>query len=143
MVLITSFISSFEIKEGNFRLALTTLFSLIFLLNLSIAFEAELLTNPCKVSLDKGIVRSGYLNYLTYYKEIHIISLTFESVDLLLEKAYLILAVCLIVKNNSCCNYSSSTFFLFFLNIALFLSFAADFNFFNFNFDFKFNFDFI
>ena len=71
MVLITSFISSFEIKEGNFRLALTTLFSLIFLLNLSIAFEAELLTNPCKVSLDKGIVRSGYLNYLTYYKEIH------------------------------------------------------------------------
>ena len=74
MILIISFISSFQIKEGNFCLALTTLFLLIFLLNLSIEFEAKLLTNPCKLSLDKGIVRPGitfYLNYLTYYKEIH------------------------------------------------------------------------
>ena len=69
MILIISFISSFQIKEGNFCLALTTLFLLIFLLNLSIEFEAKLLTNPCKLSLDKGII--FYLNYLTYYKEIH------------------------------------------------------------------------
>ena len=39
-------------------LALTAPFPLYFLSNLFIAFEAKLLTNPGKLSLPKGIVRS-------------------------------------------------------------------------------------
>ena len=53
------------------------------------------------------------------------------SVDMLLAKAFLILVVCLVVRNNLCSNYSSSKFFLFNLNIVPVLFFSADFNLFN------------
>ena len=55
MILITSFISLFEINKVNPFPALTTLFPLIFLSNLFIAFEVKLLTNPGKLSLAKEI----------------------------------------------------------------------------------------
>ena len=55
MILITSFISSFEINKVNPFLAWTALFPLIFLSNLFIALEVKLLTNPGKSSLVKGI----------------------------------------------------------------------------------------
>ena len=50
------------------------------------------------------------------------------SVDILLAKAFLILVVCLVVRNNSCGNSSSSKLFLFNLNIGPVLFFAADIN---------------
>ena len=53
-----SFISSFEINKVNPFPALTAPFSLIFLSNLIVAFEAKWLTNPDKLSLAKGIARS-------------------------------------------------------------------------------------
>ena len=56
MILIISFISSFEIKKINPFPALTAPFPLIFLLNLFNAFEVKLLTNPGKLPLAKGIV---------------------------------------------------------------------------------------
>ena len=54
--------------------------------------------------------------------------LTFISVDILSAKAFLILVVCLVRRNNSCDNSSSSKFFLFNRNIAQVLFFVADFN---------------
>ena len=48
LILIISFISSFEINKVNPFLALTIRFPLIFLSSLFIAFEAKLLTNPGK-----------------------------------------------------------------------------------------------
>ena len=57
MILIISFISSFEISKVNPFPALTAPFPLIFLSNLFIAFEAKLLTNPGQLSLAKGIAR--------------------------------------------------------------------------------------
>ena len=59
MILIISFISSFEIKKVNPFPAITAPFPLIFLSNLFIAFEAKLLTNPDKSSLAKGIAKSA------------------------------------------------------------------------------------
>ena len=56
------------------------------------------------------------------------------SVDILIAKAFLILVVCLVVRNNSCDNSSSSKFFLFNVNIVPVLFFAADFNLFNYVF---------
>ena len=53
MILIVSFISSFEINKINPFPALTALFPIIFLSNLFIAFEAKLLANPGKLSLAK------------------------------------------------------------------------------------------
>ena len=50
---------------------------------------------------------------------------------MLLAKAFLILVVCLVVRNNSCGNSSPSKFFLFILNIVPILFFAPDFNWFN------------
>ena len=47
---------------------------------------------------------------------------------MLLAKAFLILVVCLVVRNNSCDNSSSSKFPLFTLNIVPVLLFAADFS---------------
>ena len=44
---------------------------------------------------------------------------------------FLILVVCLVVRNNSCGNYSTSKFSLFPLDIVPVLVFAADFNLFN------------
>ena len=58
MILTISFISSFEINNVKTFTALTTPFPLIFLSNLFIALEAKLLTNPVKLSLAKGIVKS-------------------------------------------------------------------------------------
>ena len=74
MILIISFISSFELNKVNLFPALTAPFPLIFLSNLFITLEAKLLTNPVKSSLAKGIARSAItfnLNYLTYDEEIH------------------------------------------------------------------------
>ena len=55
ILLIISFISSFEINKVNPFLALTAPFPLIFLLNLFIAFEVKVLTNPDKLSPAKRI----------------------------------------------------------------------------------------
>ena len=55
MILIISFISSFEINKVNPFPTLTAPFPLIFLSNLLIALEVKWLTNPGKLSLDKGI----------------------------------------------------------------------------------------
>ena len=55
IILIISFISSFEIKKVNLFHALPAPFPLIFLSNLFIALEFKLLTNPGKLSLAKGI----------------------------------------------------------------------------------------
>ena len=55
ILLIISFISSFEINKVNPFLALTAPFPLIFLLNLFIAFEVKALTNPDKLSPAKRI----------------------------------------------------------------------------------------
>ena len=49
------FISAFEINKLNPFSALTAPFPLIFLSNLYIAFEVNLLTNPGKLSVAKGI----------------------------------------------------------------------------------------
>ena len=53
------------------------------------------------------------------------------SVDILLAEAFLILAVCLVVRNDSYRSYLSSKLFLFNLNIVLVLFFAAAFNLFS------------
>ena len=53
---------------------------------------------------------------------------------MLLSKVLLILVACLVVRNDSCRNSSSSKFLLFNLNIALVLFYAADFNLFNYVF---------
>ena len=55
MILIISFISSFEINKVNPFSALTVPIPLIFLSNLFIAVEVKFLTNPGKFSLAKGI----------------------------------------------------------------------------------------
>ena len=55
MILIISFISSFEINKVNPFRALTAPFPLIFHSSLFIAFEVKLLTNPIKLSLAKAI----------------------------------------------------------------------------------------
>ena len=56
--------------------------------------------------------------------------LSFISVDIL-AKAFLILVVCLVVRNNLCVNSWSSKFFLFNLNIVPVLFIAADLYLFN------------
>ena len=55
MILVISFVSSFEINKVNPFSALTAPFPLIFLSNLFIAFEVKLLNYPVKLSLAKGI----------------------------------------------------------------------------------------
>ena len=47
---------------------------------------------------------------------------------MLLAKPFLILVVCLVVRNNSCGNSSPSKFFLFHVNVVPVLFFATDFN---------------
>ena len=56
MILIISFISSFEINKVNLIPALADPFPLIFLSKIFIAFEANLLTDPGKLSLAKETV---------------------------------------------------------------------------------------
>ena len=53
IILLISFISSFEINKVNPFPVLTVPFPLIFLSNVFIAFEVKLLTNPGKLSLAK------------------------------------------------------------------------------------------
>ena len=55
MILIISFISSFELNKVNHFPTPTAPFPLIFLSNSFITFEVKLLTNPGKLSLAKGI----------------------------------------------------------------------------------------
>ena len=82
-----------------------------------------------KLSLDKGIAIffSAFIPNLPNYEQKVPPSwivldvwflLSFISVDVLLAKTFLILVVCLDVRNNLCGNSSSSKFFLFNLNIA-------------------------
>ena len=56
--IILSFLSSFEIKKVNLFPALTVPFPLIFLSNLFIIFDAELLSSPRRLSIARGIARS-------------------------------------------------------------------------------------
>ena len=58
MILIISFISSFEINKVNHFHPLTAPFPLIFVSNYFIAFEGNLLASPVKLSLAKGIAKS-------------------------------------------------------------------------------------
>ena len=58
MILMISFISSFEIIKLNPFLGLVAPFPLIFLSILLMAFEAKLLTYADKLSLAKGVTRS-------------------------------------------------------------------------------------
>ena len=60
--------------------------------------------------------------------------LSFISFHILLAKAFIILFVCLVVRNNSCGNSSSWKFFLFIFDIVPVLAFAADLSLFNFVF---------
>ena len=55
MILIISFISSFEIDKVNPFTVLRAPFPLIFLSNLFVAFEVKLLPNSGKLSVAKGI----------------------------------------------------------------------------------------
>ena len=83
-----------------------------------------MLTNPGKLSLSKGIAMfvSGFFPKLSNQKpkdppDWNILDiwalLSFISVGILLAKASVNLVICLVVKNNSCDNSSSSKFFLF------------------------------
>ena len=112
IILIISFMSSFEINKVNPFCAPTAPFLLIFLSNLFIGFEVKLLTNPGKLSFAKGIAIFAFLNYLTKNRKIYLVGLFYQvyftyftlqssiSVDILLAKAFLILVVSLIVRNN-------------------------------------------
>ena len=55
IILIISFISSFETNKANPFPALTAPLQLFFWSNLFIAFDVKLLTNPGKLSLARGI----------------------------------------------------------------------------------------
>ena len=62
----------------NLFSALTAPFPLIFLSNLFIELEVKLVTNPAKLSVDKGLAiffNVFSLNYLTKNHKIHMIEL--------------------------------------------------------------------
>ena len=129
---------------------MTAPFPLIFLSNSFTALEVNLLTNPVKLPLTKGICQS-YCDVVATFvpafspklakgepkdPPIWIIShiwvlLTFISRDISLAKTFLFFVVCLVFRNNLCGNSSYAKFFLFNLNVAPVLFFAADFNLFN------------
>ena len=77
----------------------------------------------------------SFLKYFTKNQNLPLIEfflviwalLSFISADILLAKVFLILAVCLVVRNNLCSNSPSSKFFWFSFNIVSALFFAADF----------------
>ena len=110
IILIISFISSFEINKANLFPALTVPFPLIFLSNLFIAIEVKLLTNPGKLPLAKGIAIfvSAFFPKLRNEKpkdppdwmilDIWAL-LSFISIDRLLANAFLILVVYLVLRN--------------------------------------------
>ena len=56
---------------------------------------------------------------------------SFISVYILLTKVFLILVVFLVVRNNSCGNFSTSKFFLVNFNVVPILFFAADYSLFS------------
>ena len=108
MILIISFISSFKINKVNHFISLTARFVLIFLSNLFSAFEANLLTNPGKLSLAKGraIFVSAFFCKLPNQERkdlpdwinLDIWGLSFISFDLLFAKTFLILVVILLLE---------------------------------------------
>ena len=110
IILIISFISSFEINKVNLFPALTVPFPLIFLSNLFIAIEVKLLTNPGKLPLAKGIAIFVSASFLKLRNEkpkdppdwmiLDIWALlSFISIDRLLANAFLILVVYLVLRN--------------------------------------------
>ena len=70
MILIMSFMFSFEINKVNTFHALTVLLPLVFLSNFFIAFKTKLLTNLSKLSLAEeiAIVVSAFLPKLANQK---------------------------------------------------------------------------
>ena len=113
MILIISFISSFEINKINRFPAFKAPFSLIFLSELFIAFEAKLLTNAGKLFAAKVKARSvgAFLPKLPIQEPKDLpdwvildnwASLSFIFVYILLAKAFL---MCLAVRNKSCSNF--------------------------------------
>ena len=107
---------------------LTTPFALIFLSNLFIAFESKLLTNPGTLSLAKAVARSAiaFIPKLPNQEPKDTPACIILDIWVLLSlipfyiyliKAFPILVVCVVARNNSCNNCSSSKFFLFILDI--------------------------
>ena len=125
MIFIILFISSFEVNEVNHFPALTALFPLVFLSNLFIAFEVKLLTNPGKLSLVKGIAMlvSACYDPPDWIIVDSLALLDFTSVDMLLAKAFLILFVCLVVRNNyvAVLHHQSFSFLILILFLSYFL----------------------
>ena len=78
IILIISFISSFEINKVTPFSALAAPFPPIFLSNIFVAYEVRLLTYPGKLYLAKGIeifLVFSFLNYLTKNQKIQLIEL--------------------------------------------------------------------
>ena len=111
LILIISVISSFKINKVNPFPPVTAPFLLIFVSNLFMVFEVKLLTNSRKLSLAKGIAMfvSDFFPKLTNQEPkvppdwtiLDIFALlSFMSVYILLLKRFLILVVCLVVRNN-------------------------------------------
>ena len=75
MILVISFIFSFEINKVNAFSALTAPLPLIFPPNWFIGFEAKLPTNPGKAKGIATFVSAFLLNLLTRNQKIHLIEL--------------------------------------------------------------------
>ena len=78
MILIISFISSFETKKVDRFPALTAPFPLVFHSALFLAFEVKLLNNPDKLTLTKGIatfVSAFFPKLPDQQQKIHLIEL--------------------------------------------------------------------
>ena len=142
MILIISYMSSFEINKVNPFPAQIATFPFIFLSNLYYALKVELLANSGKLSIIKGIVIfvSAFFPKLPNQEAKNLPDLiildiwallSFISVEILLAKTFLILVLCLVVRNIFCGNFSSSRFFLFNVNIFPVLFLAADYALFN------------
>ena len=114
----------------------------MFFSNLSNTEEIALVDNLVKKSLAKGTARSNNILLLSLPNALPRnppdwiildiwVLLSLISIGILLAKVFLILVVCLFVRNNSFGNYSSSNFFLFNLNIFPVLFLDTGFNLFN------------
>ena len=127
MILIIWFTALFKINKVNPFSGLTTPFALIFLPNLFIIFKVKLFNNLGKLYLAKGI---GML-FSAFFPNQELKDppdwiildirafLSFISFDILLAKAFHILVVCLVVRNDWCGNYSSSNSFYLILIMPL------------------------